>query len=37
MHLLIAGFTRTGYLHGAVGLRELLFEFVFAVCDCGIS
>ena len=26
MHLLVAGFASIGYLHGKVGLRELLFE-----------
>ena len=37
MHLLIAGFSSSGYLHGEAGLRELSFEFEFAVCDCDIS
>ena len=34
MLLLIAGFSRIGYLHGEVGLREQSFEFVFVfVCS----
>ena len=37
MHLQLAGFASIGYLHGEAGLRELSFEFEFAVCDCGIS
>ena len=37
IHLLIAGFASIGYLHGEAGLRELSFEFEFAVCDYGIS
>ena len=37
MHLLIAGFASSGYLHGEAGLRELSFEFEFAARDCDIS
>ena len=32
MHLLIAGFASSGYLHGEAGISELSFEFEF-VCS----
>ena len=38
MHLLIAGFASSGYLHCEAGLRESRLNLsLSAVCDCGIS